>query len=227
MGVLPFVLAAAFAFGLELSGLLPEAPPAPAPADSVPLDGGAAAGLAAVLLVLVAGWAGVRSLMLRALRVRGNPRSPGGAAALALVMSVLTAAVWVRNPYAAALLLLPLHAWLWVTVPEVRLRRAVALAVVAVSVLPIAAIVVYYATRLGLGPIDVAWTALLLVVGGHIGPLGVLAWCVLLGCLGSVLAMTRRQGLEDSDSTEAPTIRGPLTYAGPGSLGGTESALRR
>jgi len=23
------------------------------------------------------------------------------------------------------------------------------------------------------------------------------------------------------------TIRGPLTYAGPGSLGGTESALRR
>jgi hypothetical protein len=24
-----------------------------------------------------------------------------------------------------------------------------------------------------------------------------------------------------------PAIRGPMTYAGPGSLGGTESALRR
>ena len=31
----------------------------------------------------------------------------------------------------------------------------------------------------------------------------------------------------DDEPDERPAIRGPLTYAGPGSLGGTESALRR
>jgi hypothetical protein len=67
-----------------------------------------------------------------------------------------------------------------------------------------------------------------MVAGGHIGVLAALEWSVALGCalsVGTIAGWTvrRAQQLE-----EAPvTVRGPVTYAGPGSLGGTESALRR
>ena len=76
-----------------------------------------------------------------------------------------------------------------------------------------------------------ALTAVLLLAGGHVGVLGALLWSVALGCLvaGVMLALTPGAplpGLGADDGTEI-TIRGPSTYAGPGSLGGTESALRR
>jgi hypothetical protein len=37
----------------------------------------------------------------------------------------------------------------------------------------------------------------------------------------------RRGGGGDAAAATPITVRGPKTYAGPGSLGGTESALRR
>ena len=42
-----------------------------------------------------------------------------------------------------------------------------------------------------------------------------------------MLAPRRSTTRDDSEEPREITIRGPLTYAGPGSLGGTESALRR
>jgi hypothetical protein len=50
----------------------------------------------------------------------------------------------------------------------------------------------------------------------------------MLGCLASVVAIVGSKDLFhiEDEPQERPTIRGPLTYAGPGSLGGTESALR-
>jgi hypothetical protein len=98
------------------------------------------------------------------------------------------------------------------------------------TLLPVGVIVLYYAIALGYGPLDLAWNGLLIAIGGHIGLLGDVAWCLLLGCLASVLAIVRSQGLfgpEESPPEVKPTIRGPVTYAGPGSLGGTESTLRR
>jgi hypothetical protein len=90
--------------------------------------------------------------------------------------------------------------------------------------------VLFYAHQLGLGPVDLAWTALLLVAGGHVGLLGALLWSIALGCAAAAAILCVRQprapsGLS-SDDFEI-TMRGPLSYAGPGSLGGTESALRR
>jgi hypothetical protein len=38
----------------------------------------------------------------------------------------------------------------------------------------------------------------------------------------------RKRRVHEPDAEDRPvSIRGPLSYAGPGSLGGTESALRR
>ena len=73
--------------------------------------------------------------------------------------------------------------------------------------------------------------AVLLVAGGHVGFAAALLWTLALGCAAAtvMLAVTISSpslgsGGEDDDEI---TIRGPLSYAGPGSLGGTESALRR
>jgi hypothetical protein len=42
-----------------------------------------------------------------------------------------------------------------------------------------------------------------------------------------VLAWRTRPAPRTPEGEPRITVRGPLTYAGPGSLGGTESALRR
>jgi hypothetical protein len=47
-----------------------------------------------------------------------------------------------------------------------------------------------------------------------------------LGAFGSVLAIALRIR-PDTEPAASVTVRGPGSYAGPGSLGGTESALRR
>jgi hypothetical protein len=46
-----------------------------------------------------------------------------------------------------------------------------------------------------------------------------------LGCMISVVLSTPPEPRRPP--REVPKVRGPATYAGPGSLGGTDSALRR
>jgi hypothetical protein len=64
-----------------------------------------------------------------------------------------------------------------------------------------------------------------------VGVFAVLLWCLSLGCAAAavmlVLATGRAAGEPLPPELQEITIRGPLSYAGPGSLGGTESALRR
>ena len=56
-------------------------------------------------------------------------------------------------------------------------------------------------------------------------------WTAVLGSLlaGTLVsaAIVCSPGRGSSEADETVTVRGPATYAGPGSLGGTESALRR
>jgi hypothetical protein len=226
---LPFAGALALAFILRFTGLMPTPPPAPSPAGAVPLDLAALVVMGVVALALVVGWLMFRPLVLRIWGVRGDPGSPGAAAALALVLVGTVGAVWVANPFAAALLLPALHAWLLVTAPEVRIRRGVALGVVALTLLPAGLLALYYMIALGYGPPSLVWNLLLFAVGGAAGLPALVAWCLLLGCLVSVVSVIRSQGLYGGDEPPPvkPTIRGPITYAGPGSLGGTRSALRR
>lgn len=226
---LPFAGAVLLALLLRWTGLMPTPPPGPAPAGAVALDAAALASLLVVALGLVVGWLAVRPLVLRLWGVRGDPGSPGAAAAVVLVAAAVTVAVWAVNPFAAALLVVPLHVSLLVTAPEIRLRRGAALALVALALAPAAVVVLYYALALGYGPLELPWTVLLLVAGGALGLPALAAWCLLLGCLTCVVSVVRsRESLAGPrPHADVPRTRGPGSYAGPGSLGGTESALRR
>ena len=68
---------------------------------------------------------------------------------------------------------------------------------------------------------------MLLLAGGAVGLLAALEWSIVLGCLVSVIVIIVRTARQPRPEPAPVTIRGPVSYAGPGSLGGTESALRR
>jgi hypothetical protein len=222
-GTLPPILACAFAAALGATGLVEASPPAPVPPGAIPVAGVA---LASVLLVLVLCWLVLRPLVVRLSRASAS--SPGTAGALLLVLVTVAVIVWLSNPYAAALMVPALHAWLLILAPGVRLRRGPALALIAVGLLPFLALVVADARSLGLGPIDSSWMALLLVAGGHAGVGTWLVGSLFAGVALGVIAIALRPP-PPAEAPGAPdiTVRGPLSYAGPGSLGGTESALRR
>jgi hypothetical protein len=227
---LPFAGALAFGFVMRFIGLMPTPPPGPSPAGAVPVDLAALVVMGVLALVFAVGWMGVRPLVLRMWGVRGDPGSPGAAAALALVMVGTVGAIWLVNPFAAALLLPALHGWMLVTAsPDVRIRRGAALGVVAVTLLPIALLALYYMIALGYSPTSLVWNLLLFAVGGGAGLPALVAWCLLAACLISVVSIIRSRasfGGEGGPEIKT-TTRGPITYAGPGSLGGTRSALHR
>jgi hypothetical protein len=50
---------------------------------------------------------------------------------------------------------------------------------------------------------------------------------VVAGCALSLVLIAARSVRAAAPQEQPVTIRGPVTYAGPGSLGGTKSALRR
>ena len=80
---------------------------------------------------------------------------------------------------------------------------------------------------LKLDPLGWAWYLFLLVTGGHVSVAAAMLGCVLAAALGSVIAIAAARHPEVEGKIEGPSVRGPSTYAGPGSLGGTSSALRR
>ena len=222
----PFALASGMAIAVATLGLLPAAPSGPVAPGAVAFGGAGAASLAATILAGILGWLVLRPMLLRWVGVRGERGSAGPGAGTALVLAALGVGVWIANPFACALLLPALHAWLFVIAPEVRMRRPVVVVLVAVGLLPLALVALYYTRQFGLGPLEFVWSAFLLVAGGEIGALGVLGWSLLLGSLACVLRIGFAQRIRPPDPSDV-TIRGPLGYAGPGSLGGTESAMRR
>ncbi|MGH2944364.1 MAG: hypothetical protein ACRDLN_16500, partial [Solirubrobacteraceae bacterium] len=165
---------------------------------------------------------------LRLLRTETADRSePGAGIAVVLVAGAVAALMWIVNPYAAALVIPALHVWLFALEPDLRMRRATRLAAVALGAVPVAVVAVALAGSLGLGPVDAAWELLLLIAGGHVSLGSVLLWSIVAGCGVSALVVATH-GRAPAGEDEIPiTVRGPKTYAGPGSLGGTESALKR
>jgi uncharacterized membrane protein len=102
---------------------------------------------------------------------------------------------------------------------------------VAVGLLPLVVVVLYYMSRLSLNPLDALWYVFLLVTSGSVGVAAAVFSCVFVAvfvCLMAVLvARARRPPAVRQNEPERPTVFGPGGFAGPGSLGGTESALRR
>lgn len=224
---LPFLLAAAFAWFLGWGGLLPAAPPGVASVAELPIGAAGTAALASVALLFALGWP------LRAALVRrgGLSGGPGAAAALLVVGSLLAVLVWIANPYTALLLALALHVWLLaMTVDGERpLPRALGLLALLISLAPLAAVLAIEASALSLGPLGFAWAALIGLASGSVGLASVLAWTLAAGGVVAAASILLRGG--GAPRSVAPpsevTVRGPRSYAGPGSLGGTESALRR
>jgi hypothetical protein len=68
---------------------------------------------------------------------------------------------------------------------------------------------------------------LLGVAGGHVSVLTLAVAAALLAALvAQIRILADRRGIEAAAPPEKISTRGPVSYAGPGSLGGTESALR-
>jgi hypothetical protein len=222
---LPFLAAALFVVVLRALGLLGSAPGAPVAPDRVPIGGVA---LVVAALVLAGGWVFLRGAAVNHLGA-GLPRSPEAAAGLGITTVVVVSLVWLRNPYSAGLLVPAAHLWLFCGAPEVRVGRGRAVALALGGFVPLALAALGYAIALRAGPIDLLWIAVLAVAGGHVSPLGALLGAVVLGCGASAvaLALRRRAPSKTAVGTSGVVSRGPLTYAGPGSLGGTKSALRR
>jgi Peptidase family M28 len=248
---LPFVLAVLAIVGLRAVGAIDAAPPGPVGGDALTLSGRAVAVLAGLGCLIVAGlvvrWRVGRHVLAvepppahppengqsrarsRHAAVPDDPASPGAAAALMLVLCAVTLAMWLQNPFAAALLVPALHLWMWVVAPERRLRAPGAILLFGAGLVPGALAAVYYAAALGLGAAPAAWNAVLMIAGGSVSVTSAIEWSIVLGCaisLATMILWIARQPRQDPADLPI-TVRGPITYAGPGSLGGTRSAMRR
>ncbi len=227
---LPFLVAAVFAKALGWLGALSAAPAMPVQASALPFQGPAVRAVLAVALVLGLGWL-AWPWAVRRLGCRGRPDDDAAGLAMLTVLLLVGAVVWVLNPYAALLVLGALHLWLLLVSARTRPARPAALALVALALVPLALLIAVYASELGVGPGGIAWEAVLLLVGGHLGIAAMVLWSLAFGCVAAatLLALappvaTEEDGIDDGTPLR---FRGARTYAGPGSLGGTESALRR
>ena len=227
---LPWLVALVLAELIVLAGQAPDAPSAPLYPGAEPLDGQAAAVLGALAAAVVLGWLLLRPMVSRGVRV-GDPPAPGAGVATALALAMLVLLVWVVNPFTALVLVPALHAWTLLLLAGEAPRSAGARAAVvgAGLVLPLGAILIYM-FKLDLGPLEGLWYGFLLVTGHQVGLASTLLAIGLLGVLGAVSAVAgarRPRPARDEVGPAQPSILGPGGYAGPGALGGTESALRR
>jgi hypothetical protein len=228
------VHAGALVAGLALAGLLalvgatPDPPPAPAAPEFYPLDGPAAVVLLAVVtLVAALAWAG-RFLLLRARPGLAGRSAPGAAVAASLTTCAATLVLWVLNPYASLMLIPAAHLWMLATLADPAPPRRARLALVGVGLLPPLLVGLYWLVALSVNPLAGTWYLLLLVLGGSVGLPTALVACATIATLVVVVSIARSGPAEPAEPEEArPPVYGPGAYAGPGSLGGTESALDR
>jgi hypothetical protein len=241
---IPFVLAVLAVVGLRLVGVINIAPPGPIGGDALTLGSRAVAILIGLGLLIVVSsaavwWFGRRMWSGSAAQEPTNDRhrrrpelpddaaSPGAAAALMLVLCAVTLAIWLENPFAAALMIVALHAWMWIVGPENRLRAPWAILLLLVGLAPGVLAALYYAKVMGLGPAAAAWNAVLMLAGGDVSVLAALEWSIVLGCVVSLVLMMVRIARQPRPAEIPVTVRGPISYAGPGSIGATKSAIRR
>jgi hypothetical protein len=231
---LPFFSCALLAYLLGWLGILGATPFGPVLSSALPFTGEAVTAVAAIALTFALTWL-LWGVLVRRLGWGARPSAEVAALSMLLVALVVALLAWIANPLTVLLAMPALHLWLLLAVPDalglgVRSRRLAALVLVALAVVPLALLIVFYAHQLGLGVGGVAWMGVLLLAGGYVGLVGAILWSVAFGCVAVavMLAFTSSPdgpGALPGERIEV-TIRGPMTYAGPGSLGGTESALR-
>ena len=112
-------------------------------------------------------------------------RSGDGTAAMMLaVLCVVTLAIWLVNPYAAALLVPALHLWLWAIDSDLLAAAAGPSGDgLAAARYPTALLVAYYGHSLGFTPVGLIWEAALLVAGHAVSLVALVEWSLVLGCM--------------------------------------------
>jgi hypothetical protein len=212
-------------------GIVKQAPESPVPPELRPLHGGGGTALAVLAAIVALAWFLGRRIVLGRGERRLDLSAPGAGCAVALVLSCLVLAVWFINPYAALMLVPALHLWLLASIARVPDRGATGVVLLLVGLLPLLAVALFYMHKLSLGPLRAIWYEFLLVTGGAVGVAASVFACVFLGVLACLVEMlvarARRPRPLAPPSPPRPPVFGPGGYAGPGSLGGTESALRR
>ena len=225
-GAVPFLLGFGMAKLLTVTGATPDPPPAPVSPDLYPLDSAAVVSLAVVAVVIGLGWIGLRWLALRADPALADARDHGAGVAVALTLSIATLFVLLVNPFFALLLVPALHLWILATLTDPPPPARARLVMLLLGPMPLVLLAVYELVALGLDPLSGAWYLFLLVTGGQVGFAAVVLGAALAAVFGSVVAILRA-GDPDHVEPVGPSVRGPAGYAGPGSLGGTGSALKR
>jgi hypothetical protein len=227
--VAPFLAGLALAELLAATGATPPPPPAPVAPSEWPLDGPALAVLGGVLVGMALALVLGRWLAARPDARLKRPDEPGAAVAVALTISLGSFALWVLNPWAGLLAVPAAHLWmLAVLVRPPPSRRARLLMVAGGLVAPLL-VTIYYLFALSLDPLHGAWYLLGLVTGHSVGIATSLAGCLMLAAVCATVEITWRVPGEEEPAPgqTGPSVFGPGAYAGPGSLGGTRSALRR
>jgi hypothetical protein len=211
---------------LALTRATPEPPPAPAAPDDYPLDGSAVAVLLGIAVVIAALTWALRLIILRSRPALADRSAPGAAVAACLTTCAATFVLWLINPYASLVVVPAAHLWMLATLSDPAPPRRGRLALVALGVVPALLVALYWLIALSVDPLSGAWYLLLLVTGGAVGLPTALVGCVLLAALVAVVSIARAIPDEPAElREERPAVYGPGAYAGPGSLGGTESAL--
>jgi len=224
----PFLAALAMAEVLALAGATPDPPPNPVAPSINPLDGPAIGVLFGVAAAGALAFFAARALARRGSPELADPGEPGAACAAALVTSVTVLLLWIVNPYTALIAVPAAHLWMLATVADPRPSRRARAVMIGLGLLPILLVVMYHLIALRMDPLTGAWYVLLLVTGHGIDLVEALIGCLLLGALGATISTSRAQPEPAAPEREdGPRVYGPGAYAGPGSLGGTESALRR
>ena len=227
-GMLPFVIGLGLAELLALANATPEPPPAPVAPGLYPLDAAAVATLGVVGATVALTWIALRHFAGPTGRKLDAAATSGAGVAVALVLSAAAVALWLIDPFAALVAVPAVHLWMLATVVDPPPARRVRIGLVAAGLVLPALLAIYELFVLGVDPLSGAWYLLLLVLGGQLGLAEVVVGAAFVAVFGSVLAIVRRSTSASGGAEPvAPTTRGPLSYAGPGSLGGTDSALRR
>jgi hypothetical protein len=219
----PFLVVSVAAQALQLVEWLPDTSSAALAPVTRSSFAEAAPAVGALALLFALSWWVVRRRLAGGEVKLGKPDAPEAAVALTLVLSVGLLLVWSGNPFAALLLIPVLHLCLLTALPEGPNRRLLLAGTVAAALLLPAIVLLYYGTRLDMG-LDPTRYVLLLIAGeGSVW--GVMLRSLVAGSL--VLAVFIALARTEPERPTEITVRGPSTYAGPGSLGGTRSALRR
>lgn len=226
-GAVPFLAGWGMAQLLELVGATPEPPPAPVAPDRFPLDAAAFVVLAIVVATVVLTWIVLRRFLGPTGRKLDAAASSGAGVAVALILALAGLGLWLLDPFAALVAVPAVHLWALATLVDPPPPRRTRTALIAGGLVLPVLLVAYLMFVLDLDPLGGAWYLLLLTLGGQLGLGAIVVASLFLAVLGSAASLARRAPPGAGAPPAAPTTRGPLSYAGPGSLGGTDSALRR